>query len=85
MRFNFPSAALRGHVRPLVSSMEVLIKNISHVRADKAQLGWQSAARSPLIMRVRDENTLFAHIQTDIEKYFVRFRVVLAEKTCDDD
>lgn len=46
---------VQAHVRPLVSSMEVLIKNISHVRVDKTQLGKQSAARPrdhpPLIMR----------------------------------
>lgn len=31
--------------------MEVLIKNISHVRADKAQLGRQSTARAPSVPR----------------------------------
>lgn len=51
---------IRAHVRPLVSSMEVLIKNISHVRVDKTQLGKQSAARPrdhlPLIRRTANHS-----------------------------
>ena len=57
LHYNKYVPGARAHVRPLVSSMEVLIKNISHVRVDKTQLGKQSATRRrprdrlPLIMR----------------------------------